>query len=470
MSLDKLPSKKCILPLMADPEYDIEEWLKENEDSILLVNTNLNQVICTSIEEIVASIMDRDRSKYLCPAESMRDIDRDTYYVQFSYGMDLGENGYISVDEFERVISLFKTKKERIFKVKFVTVEPFSVSVALAQNDNPEDHQRFVSANHCQKGSNLRIYKIDGIGNIDTIAKTQRNYLLSIQNYTELLTACGNSNQRKKLCENDILIGKHIDFLRERKDWKKKLLFYSKKNRNSYDLNVFNYRTGETKNIIARENSVCCNYELNLMAAVNSRNILKVYYTFDFRNVLLEVKNVVEVLSISDKYKLISCLQKESNNYVYAVYSTKDMTLVNSTNFDDINSRKYKILNTIGDCDLIAFEDTFVTIGLNKFRYENVYEKMELGGKIIMGSTGLYDESVIVTAVIIEKRGKKYLNIFGISQDISRYIDDTPLNISLNMEVYTLAIAFSDKIQICEIDYNGLNSIRYIQLNISNRI
>ena len=229
----QLKRKNCILPLMADPEYDIDEWLnekgEENNNIIFIVGTRdmdeITAIICTSATEIEMVMKDRDKCKYACEKNNMGTVQRDTKYIPFVLGMEAGDIGYISREEANSILYLVYAKKGRIFELSFETTIPYTASIAAADDINPN----WVSANHCQTGSTILHYTVsyreDKQGILDVI-EAQRQRILQIKNYDKILQLCKETD-KKLLCDNDPEILEHIQNLKDIKRFSdKNLIIY----------------------------------------------------------------------------------------------------------------------------------------------------------------------------------------------------------------------------------------------------
>ena len=147
-----------------------------------------DELVCTNVEALKASMNDPDRVRYECTSKfaftvddpNVRipiaeaqdsgipfDLPQDSFdanrpYVPVTLGMDGNQprNGFLLESEVKRLINLYRhydLNASRLFTLTHKGTIPFTISRKLAQGGGAED---YLGASHCQYGSTIDVYAV----------------------------------------------------------------------------------------------------------------------------------------------------------------------------------------------------------------------------------------------------------------------------------------------------------------------
>ena len=404
----QLRRKNCILPLMADPEYDIDEWLnekgEENNNIIFIVGTRnmdeITAIICTSATEIEMAMKDRDKCKYACEKNNMGTVQKDKKYIPFVLGMEAGDIGYISKEEANSILYLVYTQKGRIFELSFETTIPYTASIAAADDLNPN----WISANHCQTGSTILHYTVsyrpEGQKVLDVV-EAQRKRILQITNYDRILKLCKETN-KKLLCDRDPEIQEHIKNLAEIKKFADNQLIVYKTNKNA--LIAYDKVTEEKVKLIDNSLGVSFDYKNIISASLTTKSGISI-----FRN--LNTTPFFNKFDPSVSYEDIMTLNHDQKFVTYITVDEDDDVIYNLT--------EYNI-------------DRTITEKLCQYTEESV-SKNDNNLDIFIDESNM--EVKIINPVDFKNGEMNYLNI-----NISGYIKGVSSIMSKNKEYLTIIV------------------------------
>ena len=376
---EQLQKRNCVLPLMADGNYNIDEWLdeegEENNNILLLVGTKnfteIISIVCTSADELVQASNDRDRSKYRCTTDRLGSLQKNKFYVPFSYGLEIAQIGYLSDSNVKMILGSVYTDQSRIFKIEFVDTIAYTASLAVGDNDQDVS---WVSANHCQNGSSILLYKATKSGIYEAI-KAQRKQLLDTTSYENIMTLCGSNDNMRKLCKRDKEINSHIlsletrlKFQSERAifyiDTDQELIIYDKTNQESLML-------GDVEN----SGNIIIDPKSLIVAATNSRIFEQTSYTDGIQ--LIKNFNKIPyytkkepghiygpVITLNTKINIVTYLSRNGQEILYNILDL-DTKSTFSTIIDETGAESWvPLYNTNNDCDVMALYEKIIIINM----------------------------------------------------------------------------------------------------------